>query len=194
VLQALDERKLANNTVVIYLSDNGYMMGSRGLDGKVVPYEESIRVPLLVRWPGMHGFAGRSDAQVCSLDVSATILAAAGIRPPDDWPGRNLAPALRDRAAPGFDASFAEYCDNEPERPAQFRMVRTRARKLIRWEREDKADELYDLENDAHETKNLIADPAEAENLADLTGRLEAWMEKTGDYALKWPRKKKAAA
>ena len=192
-LMALDDAKLADNTVVIFLSDNGYMMGSRGLHGKVVPYEESIRVPLLVRWPGRRGFTGPSTAQVSSLDVSATILAAAGVRPPADWPGRDLRPALQDRAAPGFEVSFADYCDNDIEGRAQFRMARTRTHKLIRWERQDLADEFYNLAQDPHETKNLIDSPAEAKALAELTRQLEANMERTGDYARGWPREKKPA-
>lgn len=191
VLMALDDAKLADKTVVIFLSDNGYMMGSRGMHGKVVPYEESIRVPLVVRWPGKNGFTGASDAQVSSLDVSATILAVAGVRPPADWPGRNLEPALLDRAAPGFEISFAEFCDNDPAGSPQFRMARTRTHKLIRWERQDKADEFYNLANDPHETRNLIDSPEEAKTLADLTRQLEANMERTGDDARAWSREKK---
>lgn len=190
VLTALDEAKLTDNTVVIFLSDNGYMMGSRGLEGKRVPYEESIRVPMMVRWPGMTRFTGATDAQVSSLDVSATIVSVAGVRPPANWPGRNLVPALQDRAAPGFESSFAEFCDNEPGNRQQFRMVRTRTHKLIRWERPDQADEFYNLANDPHETRNLIAAPEEAETLAGLTKLLEARMDTTGDYAKSWSREK----
>ena len=91
VLDALAAQKLADNTVVVFVGDNGYMMGSRGLNGKVVPYDESVRVPLLVRAPMMTraasggGPKGATDAPVSSLDLPPTFLRLAGVTPPKEF-------------------------------------------------------------------------------------------------------------
>lgn len=94
LLHVLDERQLDLNTIVVFLGDNGFMMGERGWDGKVLPYDGSIRVPLIVRAPGLATRHGRTDAAPSSLDLPPTFLRWAGTEPPAAWPGRDLTPAL----------------------------------------------------------------------------------------------------
>jgi arylsulfatase A-like enzyme len=166
VLAALDAAGLAKTTAVVFLGDNGFMMGQRGIgaksaNGKVVPYEGSLRVPLIVRAPGLA--PDISDLAASSLDLPPTLLAFAGLQPPASWPGRNLLPALRhDTGAPLIEDAFSEWADDQGEKFGKlaYRLVRTPRAKLIVWAEPGKQDELYDLAADPKEEKNLIDDPA----------------------------------
>jgi arylsulfatase A-like enzyme len=195
VLAALRETGLAEKTVVVLLGDNGYMMGERGIggpgsraDGKQVPYESSLRVPFVMRGPGLP--QGRvSDLPVSSLDLPPTLLALAGVAAPAEWPGRDLAAALAGRVE--VREAVSEWSDEESEKfgSLAFRAVRTPTYKLIVWKDPAKADELYDLASDPREAHSLAAEPAAQEVRRDLRARLDAWMRRTGDRALAWPAK-----
>jgi N-acetylglucosamine-6-sulfatase len=183
ILQTLTEERLADNTIVVFLGDNGFMMGSRDWDGKVLPYEDSIRVPFIVRAPSIATIRGKSRAAVSSLDLPPTILRWTGVSDvPKAWPGRDLTPALRGEAA-GFDAAISEFADHESGQFGQYayRLIRTPQHKLILWERPGRGDELYDLERDPHETKNAIDDSTLADVRENLRRRLEKWMRETDD-------------
>jgi arylsulfatase A-like enzyme len=193
VLAALRDTGLAERTVVVFLGDNGYMMGERGVggpgsgaDGKQVPYESSLRVPFILSGPGLHeGLV--SDLPVSSMDLPPTLLALAGVPAPGSWPGRDLTAALAGKVTIG--EAFAEWSDEESEKFGRlaFRAVRTPAHKLILWKDPARSAELYDLAADPAEAHNLIADPAAAAVLRDLRSRLFAWMRRNGDPALSWP-------
>jgi N-acetylglucosamine-6-sulfatase len=183
VLRTLGEERLADNTIVVFLGDNGFMMGRRDWDGKVLPYEDSIRVPFIVRAPNIATSRGRSNAAVSSLDLPPTILAWTGVKDvPKAWPGRDLTPALRGETA-GFDAAISEFADRESAQFGQYayRLIRTPRHKLILWERPGRRDELYELDRDPHETKNAIDDSALADVHETLRRRLEKWMRETDD-------------
>ncbi len=192
VLKALDDRKLADRTVVAFVGDNGFMMGDRGIHGKVVPYDGSVRVPMIVRAPGIAAIKGPSEAPVSSLDLPPTLLRCAGLEPPKGWPGRDLTNLLRGAADPGIDAAFCEWFDDQsPEFGAlAYRLVRTPRSKLLLWKDPKRPDELYDLEADPHELQNLITDPARASVRNELRDRLQGWFERTDDPARLWPRDK----
>jgi arylsulfatase A-like enzyme len=195
LLAALRETGLAERTVVVLLGDNGYMMGERGIggpdsgaDGKQVPYESSLRVPLVLLGPGLsRGLI--SDLPVSSMDLPPTLLALAGLPVPDSWPGRNLLAALAGKLEIG--EAFAEWSDEKSDKFGNlaFRAVRTPKHKLIIWKDPAKSDELYDLVADPAETHNLVAEPAAQEVLRDLRSRLRAWMQRNADPALSWPAK-----
>jgi arylsulfatase A-like enzyme len=202
VLATLRETGLADRTVVVLLGDNGYMMGERGIggpgsgaNGKVVPYESSLRVPFLMTGPGLpKGLA--SDLPVSSLDLPPTLLSLGGVQIPDSWLGRDLTAALAGKTE--LREAFSEWSDEES--PAfgklAFRAVRTPAHKLILWKdpaRGIGGAELYDLKADPAEAHNLVDDPAAQEVLRDLRSRLQAWMRQNGDPALAWPRQAPAA-
>ncbi|HEX6902478.1 MAG TPA: sulfatase-like hydrolase/transferase [Thermoanaerobaculia bacterium] len=192
VLAALRETGLAERTVVVLLGDNGYMMGERGLggpgtraDGKLVPYESSLRVPFILSGPGLpKGLV--SDLPVSSLDLPPTLLSLAGLPVPDSWAGRDLTAALAGKREVG--EAFAEWSDEEGDKFGHlaFRAVRTPTHKLIVWKDPASGEELYDLSVDPREARNLAADPAAGEVLSDLRSRLEAWMRRNGDPALSW--------
>lgn len=187
VREAIAKAGLAENTVLVFLGDNGFMMGQRGLGaegaaGKAVPYEGSVRVPLLAAGPGLGSFPKINDLPVSTLDLPPTLLALAGLEAPASWPGRNLLTAK-------IDDAFIEWADDEDGgRFPPFRMVRTPRHKLIVWKDPEKADELYDFVADPAEEKNLIADPAAQEVRKDLGARLRSWLERTADPAKNWPK------
>lgn len=194
VLAALDEAGLAKRTAVVFLGDNGFMMGQKGIGatgtaGKVVPYEGSLRVPLIVRAPGLA--PGVSDLPASSLDLPPTLLALGGLAPPASWPGRNLLPALRhDPRAPAVEEAVSVWADDQGKKfgALAYRVVRTPHHKLIVWKDPEKRDELYDLIADPDEEKNLLDAPAAQAVRRDLTARLRTWLEKTSDPALRWPK------
>jgi arylsulfatase A-like enzyme len=195
ILHALEGAGLNENTVVIFLGDNGYMMGHKGVGvqggaGKVVPYEGSIRVPLLVRAPGLARIQGTCPVPVSSLDLPVTMLALAGIQPPRDWPGRNLMPVLRGEAGHGIDHAICEWADERSDRfgGLAYRLIRTPRYKLIIWKQAERPAELYDLEADPLEEHNLIDEPRLANVQEDLGQKLTAWMRQTRDPALAWAR------
>ncbi|HEV2846964.1 MAG TPA: sulfatase-like hydrolase/transferase, partial [Thermoanaerobaculia bacterium] len=193
VMAALEEAGLAESTAVVFLGDNGYMMGQRGIGlkdtpGKVVPYEGSIRVPLIVSSPGGKALAGPSDLPASSLDLPVTLVELAGLRPPSTWYGRDLLEALRRDPKNGLEDAFSEWADEENERWTAYRLVRTVRHKLILWKDPAKPGELYDLSADPAEEKNLYTRPEAREVRRDLEARLRAWMERTQDPAREWPK------
>ncbi|MFP5288699.1 MAG: sulfatase, partial [Thermoanaerobaculia bacterium] len=160
VVAALEETGLAESTVVVFLGDNGFMMGQRGIGnrgepGKVVPYEGSIRVPLILWAPGRKDLAGTSDLPASSLDVPVTLVELAGIRPPAAWPGRDLLGALRRDPKAGLEEAFSEWADEKNQRFGAYRLVRTPRHKLILWKDPAKSGELYDRSADPAEERNL---------------------------------------
>lgn len=187
VREAIGKAGLAEKTLVVFLGDNGFMMGQRGIGaegaaGKAVPYEGSVRVPFLVAGPGLGGLPKLADLPASSLDVPPTLLALAGVEPPASWPGRNLVTAK-------VEDAFIEWADDEDGgRFPPFRMVRTSRHKLIIWKDPGKPDELYDFVADPAEERNLIADPASQEVKKDLGARLRSWLDRTADPARKWPK------
>ena len=192
VLDALNQHDFMLNTLIVFLGDNGFMMGGRDMPqfkrnkpfmGKVFPYEDSVRVPLTLAGPHFAG-GGPSDAPVSSLDLPSTILRAAGVPVPPTWSGHDLGDDSK------IDESFCEFADNESDKfgDIAYRLVRTRTHKLIVYQSKARADELYDIANDSRETKNLASDPAAKPVYEDLLSRLHAWMRRTDDPALKWRR------
>ena len=186
IVETLKEQKLWENTIVTYLGDNGFMMGSRGIGakgaaGKVVPYEESVRVPFVMRIP--QGFKATSDAPVNSIDLPVTLVKQAGIAVPTEWPGRDLTRLLATGKDESVGEAFVEFADNKSEEfgKVAYRLVRTRSHKLIVWDDPARKPELYDLVRDPREETNLYDQPEAADVQNDLKARLAAWLTKTGD-------------
>lgn len=205
----LKEKGLWDNTVIVFTSDHGYHLGHQGLQGKGNAawiagglkgprrpnlFELSLRVPLLVRWPGVTPPGAVVTPMVSNLDLFATLLAIVGIPVPPDAPhaGVDFSPLLRGAALPARDAIFAQY-DLHNTSHARLRSVRTERWKLVRRFDAQRLDELYDLTADPMETKNLIVygavavvplagEPARAR--ADLESRLLGWMRSIDDPLL----------
>ena len=165
VLEALRERGLAENTVVIYSSDQGLAVGGRhGLMGKQNLYEH-IKPPLIVAGPGIRH--GRSDALVYLFDLFPTICDLAGVPTPEEVEGISLLPVIRGEAPRVRDRLFGAYRDCQ-------RMIRDERWKLIKYNAAgEKHTQLFDLRDDAEEIRNLADDP----RFASERSRLERWLD-----------------
>ncbi|MFM7207186.1 MAG: sulfatase-like hydrolase/transferase [Planctomycetaceae bacterium] len=157
VLDALEAKGLDKNTLVIFTSDNGFFWGEHGRGDKRLAYEESIRVPLLMRGPGITP-GKASDAMVTNVDLAPTILTAAGLGVPRVMQGRPLNGVLSGSAAAGRDAIYAEYYkeDKYPDVPS-WEAVRTKTHLLLSYpDLGPQYDELYDVAADPYEMNNLL--------------------------------------
>ncbi len=181
ILATLEEQGLDEETLVLYTSDNGFMTGERGVLDKRCFYEESIRVPLLAWAPGMIGPKTTSSDLVLNIDVAPTILDAAGFGPLETMHGESLMPLLQGRETKWRDAFLYEYFFERafPQCPTVLG-VRTKKAKLISYHGVWEAPELYDLEDDPGETRNVFKDEAFAKRKAGLWKRLRGQMKSTG--------------
>ena len=182
MLAALDANGLREHCLVVYTSDHGDMLGEHGLWWKHVFYEEAIRVPLIVSWPGVVASGHRCGNVVSALDVAATLVDAMGGPPLPRSPGRSLLPLIQEEGAGGpsavswADEAFAEYCSDRyvPSEPVFQRMVRSGRWKLVYYHGE--RPQLFDLQEDPHELHDRAEDPACGDIRAALTQRiLEGW-------------------
>ena len=177
LVTALEERGQLDDTLIVFMSDNGSFFGEHGLSiERRFPYEESIRSPLIVSWPAAAETTRRVDAFALSIDIAPTLLDAAGVAIPRSVQGRSVLPHLAGAARPGRDAFLVEYYGHENPFPwianIDYRAVRFDRFKYIRWIRENDAHELYDLEADPFELRNLADDAAHAPVVARARGKL----------------------
>jgi len=178
---ALKEFGLAEDTFLLVTSDHGDMLGSQGCRLKRAPWEESIRVPGIVRYPRA-GKGGREmEAPFSHADMAPTMLGIAGLPVPASMQGADLSPLVRGIGGAGPESAFFQIfvpyrSDNVPE---GWRGVRTERYMYARTE--TKPWVLYDLQADPYEQRNLAADPAAVEIRAALEEKLAAWMKRTGD-------------
>ncbi len=200
LLAKLDELGIADNTLVLFTGDNGYMIGQHGLHSKgnahrIGPpggcrpnmFDPAILVPLAIRWPGVVKPGTRIDEMVGQIDFFATLCDVAGV-PQDQRPTTESAsflPLLQGRKVPWRDTFFGSFDQHHYEPPANLRMIRTSDWKLVRNFRPGGHDELYHLAKDPDELVNLI-DDADAKTTRDeLARRLEAWQKRLDDPILK---------
>jgi N-acetylglucosamine-6-sulfatase len=183
VLDYLERTGLDDNTLVIYMGDNGFSFGEHGLIDKRHAFEESIRVPMLAWAPGLIRPGTTLSQMVMNMDVMPTVLALAGVRPPAEHlvDGRSFLPLLRGETVPWREQVFYEYYWewNFPQTPTQF-ALRTDRYKYIHFYGLWGQDALFDLQADPAEARNLIADPQHQQLATDLRGRLFQVMEETG--------------
>ena len=175
LLDFLDDAGLSGNTIVVYTSDQGFYLGEHGWFDKRWIFEESLRTPLLVRWPGVVKPGSTSDALVSNLDLAETFLEAASLPVPEDMQGRSLVPILKGERPPDWRTSFYyqyyEYPDPHHVRP-HYGVV-TKQYKLVRFDTPDVDEwEFFDLAKDPHELKNVYQDPAYREIIAALKTEL----------------------
>jgi arylsulfatase A-like enzyme len=188
VLDAMDRLGLSDNTLVIYTTDHGDLCGGhRMIDKHFVMYDDVTRVPLIARWPGRIPAGRPCDGFASSaLDVACTICQAGGVRPPKTFVGQDLIALARGEGLSPRQDVFAVWYGSQFGLYSQ-RMVRDRRWKYV-WNATAE-DELYDLQTDPGELRNLAADPACASELARLRQRLVSWMESTEDRLLnQWTR------
>jgi len=179
LVEKLQQHGLSENTAIIYLSDNGYHVGNHGLGNKITMHEESVRVPMFVRYPAMKNPGRRSDAMVSSLDVMPTVLELAGIERPAHLMGKSLVPLLVDPKRPLRDFVASECIGVGGKVGHGHRMVRTTKWKYILTGVNEEA--LFDQTNDVYELENLAGDPAYRDVLRTMRSHMRSWMKSTGD-------------
>ncbi len=173
VLAYLDRSGLAKNTLVIYTSDQGFFLGDHGMFDKRFMYEESLRMPFLVRWPAVIKAGTRSDAMALNVDFAPTFLQAAGLAVPAEMQGRSLLPVLRGRTPADWRRSmyYRYYHDPGDHNTRAHFGVRTVTHKLIHFWKKDQW-ELFDLVHDPYEMHNLYGQPGHEQLTATLTAEL----------------------
>jgi arylsulfatase A-like enzyme len=202
LLQTLDELGLADDTLVVFAGDNGYYLGEHGLGDKRSAYEESLRIPLLARYPKRFPKGRTCDQMVLNIDLAPTYLELAGIQAPREMQGRSWVPLLTGSPADWRKSFLAEYFQESgfPGTPTLV-AVRTETAKLVRYPGHEEWTELFDLAKDPYETRNLARDPAHQDLLRQMSEEYDRQVKATGFVVPSFAerpapaaRKKKAAA
>ncbi len=182
IIAALRENDLEENTLILYTSDHGEQVGEHGLWWKQTFYEDSVKVPAILAWPGRLPAGTRCDRVISSLDLNATLLDALGCPALPHSRGRSLLPLLADpQNAAWDDVAFSEFCQDEAGAGGPFpdagifqRMIRRGPWKLNYYH--GQPCQLFDLQADPRERCDLAADPAHQETLAALKAEvLDGW-------------------
>ena len=173
LLDWLNQNGLAGNTVVIYTSDQGFFLGDHGLFDKRFMYEASVKMPFIVRWPGVAKPGTVQDLMAINPDFAPTFMDIAGLPVPADMQGRSLVPLLKGETPPDWRASYyyRYYHDPGDHNTRAHYGVRTLTRKLIYFWKKDQW-EMYDLASDPDELRNLYNDPAQQQTVAQLKTEL----------------------
>jgi arylsulfatase A-like enzyme len=183
VLDYLDESGLAKNTLVVYTSDQGFYLGDHGWYDKRFMYEESLRMPLLMRLPGIIESGTINDDMVLNLDFAPTFLELAGVKVPDDIQGESFTSMLKGERPKDWRKSMYYHYYEYPSIHMVKRHygVRTQRYKLMRFYYDIDEWELYDLENDPDELKNFYNEPGYAKIVKELKQELARLQKKYGD-------------
>jgi uncharacterized sulfatase len=187
LLDHLDENGLRENTLVLFVIDNGWIQetgpvrttrGNFAPKSKLSPYDGGLRTPVLIRYPGRVK-PGRYEDLVSTIDVVPTLLSAAGVQPTREMPGVNLLPGAMGKGPLQREAVFGEIFTHtavdldQPRLSLTHRWVRAGNWKLITFEADGKQPELYDLKDDPFEEKNLSG--RHPERVEQLKGLLDRW-------------------
>jgi len=211
VLDFLDAEGLAENTIVIYTSDQGFFLGDHGWFDKRFMYEESLRMPFVIRWPREIRAGAVNDDIVTNVDFAPTFLDAAGVDVPEDMQGDSIRPLLNGATPPGWQTSlyYRYWMHLAHHFVCSHYGVRTKRHKLIYYyadgcgqrgtpgqeaygtfraavgqdenEEPGREWELFDLSEDPHEMNNIHHDPAYADVVRELTGELARLQQQVGD-------------
>ena len=199
MLDYLDEQGLAENTLVIYTSDQGFYLGEHGWFDKRFIYEESFKMPFVVRLPNSVRPGSVNTDMVSNVDFAQTFLDVAGISQPNYMQGRSIKPLLEGETPDDWpDLAYHRYWMNQDVVHNAYAHygIRTHDYKLIYWYNEDCGEEganpgtdqpeweLFDLKKDPQELKNVYHDPAYSGVVQDMTAKLDAEMARIGDTPL----------
>ncbi len=181
VLDQLKEMGIYDDTLVIYMGDNGFMFGEHGLIDKRVAYETSIRVPMLIQCPNLFKGGGVVDEMVANIDVGPTIMEAMGLKTPPHMDGVSFLPLARGEEIPWRDYFLYVYYweKNFPQSPTVFSLRGDRYKYITYYGLWD-ADELYDLQVDPDESNNLLYDGKHKKIAGEMEDRLYTMMEELG--------------
>ncbi|UCD28019.1 MAG: sulfatase [Planctomycetota bacterium] len=180
-MRILDELGIAEDTILLFTSDHGDMLGSQDAVFKCKPWAESINVPGIIRYPRRIKAGQRRDLLISHVDFVPTLLSFCGISIPDNIQGRDLSEHLASRDGREPEAVLLQNFEPRPQTgvPAAWRGVRTKRYTYARLR--DKPWVLYDLRKDPYELNNLVDDPSSAALLAKMDALLQQEMERVGD-------------
>jgi len=180
ILDYLDESELAENTVVIYTADQGFFLGEHGLYDKRFMYEESLRMPFIVRWPGRIRTGSVNEAMILNVDFAPTILEIAGKKAHKEMQGRSFVPLLMGKTPSDWrESMYYRYYFSHFDTECHYG-VRTGTYKLICFDR-TKQWELFDLVKDPKEMNNVYNDPAYQDVVRELKAELKRLQDELGD-------------
>ena len=179
LLDGLEERGLAENTIVVFTSDHGDMLGAHGAYRKQWPWDESANVPLLIRWP-----RGLPQGQICTTpfsteDTAPTLLAWMGIEPPETMQGRDLTAVIDGREPEPMSSVLMSIAPFSETKGSAWRAVRTARHTFARDETGPWL--LYDNRRDPDQLENLVNEPTAAGIRAELETELEGWLQRLED-------------
>lgn len=199
LLDYLEEKNLLDNTVIIYTSDQGFFLGEHGWFDKRFIYEESFQMPFLVRYPKEIKEGSVCQQMVSNVDFAPTFLELAGLPIPNYMQGRSIKPLLRGEEPDDWtDLAYHRYWMNQDSIHNAYGHygIRTHRYKLIYWHNQDCGDEgsnpgtgkpeweLFDLERDPSEMRNVYHDPQYADAVAEMTRKLDREIARIGDIPL----------
>jgi N-acetylglucosamine-6-sulfatase len=175
LMYALEALGIIDQTMIVFTSDNGFFYGEHGLSlERRLPYEESIRNPLLIRYPPLVPPGTRIEELTLSVDIAPTVLEAARTPMGDHIQGSSLMPLFEGDSEGWRESMLVEFYTYENPMPwlmdMDYRALRTERYKYIHWMKHPELDELYDLESDPFEIHNLVDDP----RIADVRQELRA--------------------
>ena len=192
MMTALDEAGLADDTIIVVTSDHGDMLGDHGLLEKRAFYEESARVPFILHMPASSAAQTRVGGSFGHIDLVPTLLELMGGEAPDHLQGESKAAVLRGESTLDDNDVFIQWNgqgDRDLGNDVINKMIAIPRRAIVsgdRWKLvrcEGDRGELFDLNADPHELTNLFDRPEHQERVAELTGRLRSWQQRTGDLA-----------
>ncbi len=187
IIKSLKETGQLDQTIIVFTSDNGYFYGEHGLSvERRLAYEESIRMPLLVRYPKAIRAGTVRDEFALNIDLAPTLLELAGVSVPNTIQGRSLVPLLNGKRPAWRNSLMIEYySDKVFPRILQmgYKAVRNERWKYIDYLELDGMDELYDLKTDPYEMKNLIHQPGATQALAEMKQEMKRLLKETSASA-----------
>jgi arylsulfatase A-like enzyme len=182
MLDYLEKTGLSKNTIVVYTSDQGFYLGDHNWFDKRFMYEESLRMPFLIRYPGQIKAGTTSDGMILNVDFAPTFLELAGLKAPSDVQGRSIVPLLEGKKPKDWRTSmyYRYYCHPAEHNVYRHYGVRDERYKLIYFE-DQKEWELFDLQKDPHEMKSVYEDPSYAPVVTKMKAELERLRKELDD-------------
>jgi arylsulfatase A-like enzyme len=177
LLEEIDGGGRARDTIVVFTSDHGHMLGSHGIDGIDVPYEEACRVPLLIRYPRRVAAGTGIDALVSNVDLAPSLLSLCGVEAPAGIQGFDLAGLLTGAGGRRPESAYAEGAIGQP---GEWRMIVRGLDKLV-VDRSRKPTHLFNLGLDPYERENLVEEESKRLIRDELGEQLRRWAFRTGD-------------
>lgn len=175
IMDALAARRLLEDTLIIYMSDNGFLLGEHGLIDKRNMYEPSIRIPLIAHCPSLFGGGRRMSEMALNIDIAPTLLEAAGATIPGTVHGRSLLPLLAGRPPGGWrqDFLYEYFWERDLPQTPSIMGLRTNRFSYAQYHGAFDLDELYDVQKDPHQMRNLLAGARVTSQGGGVTARIQ---------------------